>query len=151
MFLRSTISLLTLTAFLVHAVWGCCAHHVHAAELPLNDTAEYAHAAATANHDDEHSHSSHGATHAQPSVADEKPCQNHEHPHQPSCDDGHCSFAVASKVKLPTTSIVATIEMIVPVDSSLSVVQAASQAALDSPFGARSPDRARQLLQTWLL
>ena len=150
MFMPSTTSLVTLAAFLVHAVWGCCAHHTHASEVPFNVVSDHVKTAASVDHADGHSHCSHGATREHQSVADEQPCENHEHPHQ-DCDEGSCSFAVSSKVKLPTPTVAATIEIVAPVDSLASILQTATQASLDFPLGASSTGRVRQLLQTWLL
>ncbi len=150
MFVRPITSWLALAAFLVHAVWGCCAHHLHASEVPLTNSAGHSHPVASVDHADGKSCCSHATTQMHQSPADEEPSENHEHPHQ-DCDEGNCSFAVSSKVKLPASTVVATIEMVAPVKSSLSNLQTDTQATLDYPLGAGSAGRARQLLQSWLL
>jgi hypothetical protein len=151
MFVRSTTYLVTLAAFLVHAVWGCCAHHAHASEVVLTNGADHSHTAASVNHADGHSHCSHETTHDEhQNLADKEPCENHDHPYQ-DCDEGSCSFANSSKVHLSVPSVTAMVEAVPPVNTSLSFLQSATQTAPGYPRGARSTDRARQLLQTWLL
>ena len=150
MFVRPITFWLALAAFLVHAVLGCCAHHLHASEVSLINSAGHSHPVASVDHADGKACCSHAPPHEHHNPADERPCENHEHPHQ-DCDEGNCFFAVSSKVKLPISTVLTTIEMVAPVKSSLSNLQTDTQATLDYPLGAGSAGRARQLLQSWLL
>ena len=158
MFLRFTTSLVVLIAFSFHAVGGCCVHHAHASEAALSNGSNNGLSNGPSHLQTARLHTasaggsccSHSTTHRQHNRVDDEPCKNHEHPH-PCCDEGSCFFAVASKVKLPPVSIAASIGTVASVEFSLSLRQAATRAAVDSPFGAGSTDRVRPLLQTWLL
>lgn len=116
--------ILTMTAMLLHSIFGCCSHHAHACEHG-ESTAQ-----CQAEHDEDYSEFSevdHQAGHESCSAAPEESqheCHADSHcglqaaqldgdedpgslpdPHAPcqqNCDDGDCRFTLSSAVKTPT-------------------------------------------------
>jgi len=117
--LSKLTSVLTMTAMLLHALLGCCAHHAHGCEHELSveecrdghvghrlKEPEFAHA----GHSDEgHAGcSTHGDDHGTQDVADGTQVTRHEkrdsspHPESPcrqNCDAGDCRFTQSPEVK----------------------------------------------------
>ena len=97
--MRFVISLTTAIAFLAHAILGCCAHHVHAAE----ETTCSQHEAVQSGH-------YHAAESPKDSPKD-SPCPAER------CNGSHCVFMAAGKVELAKVTTVA----LLPVSTSDSI------------------------------
>jgi hypothetical protein len=89
--MRQLVSITSLTAFLLHVLLGCCAHHTHA-ERPGDGALP---SVAVGHRACQHSHASHPAP--------------KEAPHAPGerCQEGDCVFAACSKVELAKDSLLA--------------------------------------------
>jgi hypothetical protein len=136
----SCIHLLTLIAFNVHALVGCCAHHNHTSPLD--------------GHDEIGCHSSLESDHDRSAGHDED--ANHEHhdgnpcDHSQPCDEGRCVFVdarlVPLQLDLQTNALVAF-------GTSTPVIQPRVALATDPRVGFKlrflSAGQRCELLQSW--
>jgi len=92
------ISLLTLTAMLLHAVLGCHAHHTH--DCPVSPETAVATVATAV--ESSHSHH-HGHQHALPQTEDVRDSHDHapgEHEEHRNCEEGGCQYLATPATKL---------------------------------------------------
>jgi hypothetical protein len=143
--------LLTILAFAVHAIAGCCAHHDHRHCYcdPAESSPATALSGATASHENcRHVHDGHG--HHQDDVpgdgteTSEEPC-HHDH----SCQ-GHCTYLAGKPLKAPTF---AGCILLGNADSRGTLrpafVSAVACGPLTPEWEARTPASRCALLQSW--
>ncbi len=142
--IRNMVSNLALTVMLVHALLGCCWHHLHACESNLAGAGPAIVANDADNHEYDHSDQS---SHAHQSVVTH---QSDEHHDQPICDTGKCRFVTSSKVKAPLSFTQPTSVDLLSAASTSPLLSRSRQLGRHWPVQSAFP-RLQELTQVWLL
>lgn len=151
---RSRTSLLTLAAFLLHVVGGCCAHHAHAGAPTDGRTNESVSSTHSWSSSKSHSCCQHEAEQDDQNTKelqehhDSKPCAHDGRAHQ-ACNEAGCSFDVPARVKLKASHSAATFAVVVEATASAGLSRRLSHAAPYYSAGAHSSNGVRLLLQIW--
>lgn len=124
--MRPVVIVITLAAFCLHALCGCCAHHAHADEGATCGEAEHGgdHAC---THEHDHDDTSMNAAHVEQVQA---PLDSHE-----SCPQGDCHFVLEAKsplVQLNLAAAVAVAAMGGAITADLATVVTQTRAASES-------------------
>lgn len=157
------VSTLTLLAMLLHAAFGCCWHHTHAAchaegtqcaavQTSANDTHE--HHACSHSHGTGHSHHSESEDSGRAAGASSSTHEDHQ-PEHGGCDEDICKYVASSVFKVPTPADGCWVfEGLPTVDALTSRLVAGLRCdrwGSDSLLVYAAGPRVRDLTQTWLL
>ena len=154
-----TLRILTTSAVLLHAWFGCCYHHAHQCETYASvfqkeagtpSSAGCSHAAGCSSHTDDHA--SHGRSHAGTTTGGSSPGESDEddHNHLP-CGEGQCTYINSVPVELTTRVLTSSFHIVPDVDSLNSTVAANWFERTRDPAGNSMSSCVRACLQVWLL
>jgi len=138
--MRLIVTLIAATAFMLHFLWGCCAHHVHA-----DDGVASLNPAQAADHC--HSSSGHEMPDPCGQVPDDSdsPCPGQ---HTSDCD---CTFIAAGKTVVAKAGLTAALPLAIAEASPLGSANSLAAAALDSGGLIKLPVRIHLLHQVMLI
>jgi hypothetical protein len=138
--MRSIVTLITAAAFVLHFLWGCCAHHVHAD----GGAACLIHVEARIHSHDGGGHESHDPS-GQSSNDSGSPCPS-EH-----SSDCHCVFMAAVKSTVAKTVFTAVVLPSLPEVTLLGSTSSLSGVAIDSGGLFKLPVRIHLYYQIFLI
>jgi hypothetical protein len=138
--MRFIVTLIAATAFMLHFLWGCCAHHVHADEgvtcLNPAQAADHCHGGSGHESPDPCSHL--------PDDSD-SPCPGQ---HTSDCD---CIFLAAAKTSVAKATFTAALPLAVELTSSPELSSSLAAAGIDAGGLIKLPVRIHLFHQVMLI
>jgi hypothetical protein len=138
--MRSIVTFIAVTAFMLHFLWGCCAHHVHA-----NDRAASLNLAQAAGH----CHGSGG--HESPDPCGQLPDDSNSQCPGQHTSDCHCIFMAAGKMSVAKAVFQAALPVADELTSSSELTSSLAAAAIDSGGLIKLPVRIHLFHQVMLI
>ena len=138
--MRQIVTLIAATAFTLHFLWGCCAHHVHANEgvACLNPA-----------QDADHCHG--GSGHESPDPRGQLPDESDSPCPGQHTSDCHCIFMAAGKTVVAKAGLTAALPLAIAEASPLGSANSLAAAALDSGGLIKLPVRIHLFHQVLLI
>ncbi len=147
---HNILTILTTSTIAIHAMLGCCAHHLHADCLPGE------HASTTEIDGHEHAaceHHTHTGSNAHLDGYDSQSDHPHQHDQEP-CDEADCQFVSVQRIDDLLLSI--SLDSLISFNQVLSTQMALVSHPLQGRFeqtihSSPTPDPLHALKQVWLL
>ena len=138
--MRPIVTFIAATAFMLHFLWGCCAHHVHA-----DDRAACLNPAQAADH-------CHGGSgHESPDPCGQLPDDTDSQCPGQHTSDCHCIFMAVGKTAVAKAGFTAALPLAIAAASQLGSANSLAAAALDSGGLIKLPVRIHLFHQVLLI